>query len=170
MHLDDILIYSKTQEEHDEHVRQVLHRLREYGLYAKLEKGSFGQNQVELLGYVVSSNGIAMDPMKVQAILEWQTPLSMRDVECFLGFANFYRKFIKDYSKVVLPLTQFIWSLDATEAFESLKQAFTTAPILAHVDPTKRFILEADASDFALGSVLSQNGDDGQLHPVAFHS
>ena len=111
---------------------------------------------MEFLGYVVSSDGIAMDPMKVQAILEWQTPLSVRDVQCFLGFANFYRKFIKDYSKVVLPLTQlthkdqpFIWSLDAAEAFESLKQAFTTAPILAHVDPTKRFILEADASNFA---------------------
>ena len=132
---------------------------------------------MEFLGYVVSSDGIAMDPMKVQAILEWQTPLSVRDVQCFLGFANFYRKFIKDYSKFVLPLTQlthkdqpFIWSLHAAEAFESLKQAFTTAPILAHVDPTKRFILEADASDFALGSVLSQNGDDGQLHPIAFHS
>ena len=177
VYLDDILIYSKTQEEHDEHVRQVLRRLREYGLYAKLEKCSFGQNQVEFLGYVVSSDGIAMDPMKVQAILEWKTPLSVRDVQCFLGFANFYRKFIKDYSKVVLPLTQlthkdqpFIWSSDASEAFESLKRAFTTAPILAHVDPTKRFILEADASDFALGSVLSQTGDDGQLHPVAFHS
>ena len=99
----------------------------------------------------------------------------MRDVQCFLGFANFYRKFIKDYTKVVLPLTQLtqkdqLWSSDAAEAFESLKRAFTTAPILADVDPTKRFILEADASDFALGSILSQNGDDGQLHPVAFHS
>ena len=90
VYLDDILIYSKTQEEHDEHVRQVLRRLREYGLYAKLEKCSFGQNQVEFLGYVVSSDGIAMDPMKVQAILEWKTPLSVRDVQCFLGFANVY--------------------------------------------------------------------------------
>ena len=106
VYLDDILIYSKTQEEHDEHVRQVLRWLREYGLYAKLEKCSFSQNQVEFLGYVVSSDGISMDPMKVQAILEWQTPLSVRDVQCFLGFANFYRKFIKNYSKVVLPLTQ----------------------------------------------------------------
>ena len=101
----------------------------------------------------------------------------MRDVQCFLGFANFYRKFIKDYSKVVLPLTQlthedqpFIWSSDATERFESLKRAFTMIPILAHVDLTERLILEADASNFALGSVLSQPGDDKHLLPIAFHS
>ena len=111
-----------------------------YGLYAKLEKCSFGQNQVEFLGYIVSSNGIAMDPMKVQAILEWETPLSVRDVHCFLGFANFYRKFIKDHCKVLLPLTQlthkdqpFIWSSDAAKAFESLKRAFTTTPIVKDV-------------------------------------
>ena len=177
VYLDDILIYSKTQEEHDIHVRQALERLREYGLYAKLEKCSFDQRQVEFLGYVVSSNGISMDRAKVQTVLDWQTPLSVRDVQCFLGFANFYRKFIKDYSKIVLPLTEltqknrpFVWSTNANSAFEGLKQAFTSAPILRHVDPKKRFILEADASDFALGSVLSQIGDDGQLHPVAFHS
>ena len=81
-------------------------RLREYGLYAKLEKCSFDQRQVEFLGYVVSSNGISMDQAKVQTVLDWQTPLSVRDVQCFLGFANFYRKFIKDYSKIVLPLTE----------------------------------------------------------------
>jgi transposase InsO family protein len=177
VYLDDILIYSKNQEEHEIHVRQALQRLREYGLYAKLEKCSFDQNQVEFLGYIVSSSGISMDPTKVQTILDWKTPQSVRDVQCFLGFANFYRKFIKDYSKIVLPLTQltqkdqvFIWSTNANSAFEGLKQAFTSAPILIHVDPAKRFVLEADASDFALGSVLSQTGDDGRLHPVAFHS
>ena len=109
--------------------------------------------------------------------MDWQTPQSVRDVQCFLGFANFYRKFIKDYSKMVLPLTQltqknrpFVWSIETNSAFEGLKQAFTSAPILMHVDPMRRFILEADASDFALGSVLSQTSDDGELHPVAFHS
>ena len=102
-----------------------------------------------------------MDPTKVQIILEWEKPQSVRDVQYFLGFAKFYCKFIRNYSKKVLPLTQlthknqpFIWNSKATEAFESLKRAFTTTPILAHVDPKKRFILEADASDFALGSVL----------------
>ena len=114
---------------------------------------------------------------KVQTVLDWQTPLSVRDVQCFLGFANFYRKFIKDYSNIVLPLTEltqknrpFVWSTNANFAFEGLKQAYTSTSILMHVDPMRHFILEADASDFALGSVLSQIGDDGELHPVAFHS
>ena len=95
----------------------------------------------------------------------------------FLGFANFYRKFIQDYSKFVLPLTQltrkgqsFVWSEEAHMAFESLKKAFTSAPILTHVDPEKPFIIEANASDFALGSILSQQGNDEKLHPMAFHS
>ena len=96
IYLDDILIFSKTQEQHDEHVRQVLRRLQEYGIYVKLEKCSFDIKQVEFLGYIVSSEGISMDPTKVQTILEWRTPQSMRDVQCFLGFANFYRKFIRN--------------------------------------------------------------------------
>jgi hypothetical protein len=177
VYLDDILIYSKTQEEHDNHVRQVLQRLQEYGLYAKLEKCSFDRNQVEFLGYVVSQEGICMDPAKIQTILDWQTPCSVRDVQCFLGFANFYRKFIKNYSKIVMPLTEltqknkrFTWNPNAEEAFENLKQAFTSAPILVHANLEKPFMIEADASDFALGSILSQNGDDEKLHPVAFHS
>ena len=177
IYLDDLLIYSKTQEEHDSHVLLVLKRLRENGLYAKLEKCSFDCKQVEFLGYVISSKGISMDPAKVKAVLEWQTPRSLRDVQCFLGFANFYRKFIQDYSKIILPLTQltkkghaFLWSNEADMAFRHLKEAFTSAPILAHVDTNKPFIMEADASDFALGSILSQQGDTEELHPVAFHS
>ena len=177
VYLDDILIYSTTQEEHDRHVRQVLQRLRKYGLFAKLEKCTFDQRHVEFLGYVISQQGISMDPSKVQTILDWQTPISIRDVQCFLGFANFYRKFIKNYSKIVLPLTEltrmnkkFMWSTSATEAFDHLKQAFTSAPILAYADLSKPFILEADASDFALGSVLSQVKEDGRVHPIAFHS
>ena len=177
IYLDDLLIYSTTQEEHNAHVQQVLQRLREYGLYAKLEKCSFDCKQVEFLGYVVSSEGISMDPAKVQTVLDWQTPHSVRDIQCFLGFANFYRKFIKGYSTIILPLTRltqknqtFIWTASAAQAFLDLKKAFTSAPVLAHVDPIKQFVLEADASDFALGSILSQQGDDGQLHPVAFHS
>jgi hypothetical protein len=132
---------------------------------------------VEFLGYVIFAEGISMDPAKVKTVVERQTPRSLRDVQCFLGFANFYRKFIKDYSKLVLPLTQltkkgklFVWFEEPDMAFENLKKAFTSAPILAHVDPEKPFILEADASDFALGSILSQQGNDEKLHPVAFHS
>ena len=161
IYLNNILIFSKTQEEHDEHVCQVLRRLQEYGLYAKLEKCSFDVNQVIFLGYIVSSEGISMDPAKVQTILEWRTPQSVHDVQCFLGFANFYRKFIRNYSKKILPLTQlthknqpFIWNSSAAEAFESLKRAFTLVLILIHANQDKPFIWEVDASDFALGSVL----------------
>ena len=117
-----------------------------------------------------------MDPAKVQIVLEWHTPRSLGYVQCFLGFANFYRKFIQDYSNLILPLTQltkkgqsFVWTKEADTAFEGLKKEFTLAPVLAHVNPQKPFIIEADASDFALSSILSQQGNDEKLHPVAFH-
>ena len=103
-------------------------------------------------------------------------PSSVRDVQCLLGFANFYKIFVKDYSKIVIPLTRligkskFIWTPEAGRAFQILKNVFTMAPILLHPDPSKPFFLEANASDFALGVVLSQYGDDGRLHPVGFHS
>jgi hypothetical protein len=163
VYLDDyILIYSKNQEEHEIHVHQTLQRLREYGLHAKLEKFSFDQNQVEFLGYIVSSSGIPMDPTKVQTILDCKTSQSVRDIQCFLGFANFYHKFIIDYSNIVLSLTQltqkdqvFIWSTNENSVFKGLKQAFLFAQILIHVEPAKCFVLKANASDFALGSVLS---------------
>jgi hypothetical protein len=175
-YLDDILIYSKNIEEHEEHVKMVLQKLREKGLYAKLEKCAFHQPKVEFLGYVISSEGLLMDPKKVQAVTEWALPKTVRDVQCFLGFANFYRIFIKNYSQVAAPLTRLTckdkleWGLAAQKAFEDLKAAFTTAPILVHPDFTKAFYMETDASDFALGAVLSQMGEDGKLHPIAFYS
>lgn len=177
VYLDDILIYSRTKEEHEMHVRKVLEKLREFGLYAKLEKCQFDRDKVEFLGYIISTDGISMDPAKIKTILEWEVPKNVRDVQCFLGFANFYRKFIKAFSQIALPLIRltkknrpFMWTERTQAAFEALKAVFTTAPILRHVDPTKPFFLEADASDFALGAVLSQPADDGLLHPVAFHS
>ena len=108
--------------------------------------------------------------------MSWETPKTVRDVQCFLGFANFYRIFIKNYSQVAAPLTRLTckdkleWGPQAEKAFQDLKTAFTTAPILVHPDFTKAFYLETDASDFALGAVLSQIGADGKLHPVAFYS
>ena len=175
-YLDDILIFSKNEEDHEKHVRLVLKRLRNAGLYAKLEKCVFHQPQVEFLGYIISGEGLSMDPKKIQTVLEWKKPTTIRDVQCFLGFANFYRIFIKDYSKIATPLTRLTckdkleWSTEADQAFEILKTAFTSAPILTHPDFQKPFFLESDASDFALGAVLSQHGEDGRLHPVAFHS
>jgi len=136
-YLDDILIYSTSLNEHREHVRMVLRRLKEAGLYLKAEKCEFHQTEVEYLGMIISVQGIKMDTKKISAITEWPTPKNVRDVQSFLGFANFYRRFIKDYSKVVAPLTRltrkntpFQWSPQCHEAFNKLKSTFTTAPVL----------------------------------------
>ena len=131
IYLNYPLIYSKTQEEHDSHVWLVLKRLQEHHLYGKLEKYSFDCKQLEFLGYVISFEGISMDVAKVQIVLEWKTPRSMGDVQCFLGFTNFYHKFIHDYSKLILPLTQltkqgksFAWTNEADTTFVDIKKAY----------------------------------------------
>jgi hypothetical protein len=175
-YLDDILVFSQNEEEHINHVRLVLEKLRTARLYAKLEKCVFHQPQVEFLGYIISGEGLSMDPQKIRTVIEWKKPATIQDVQCFLGFANFYRIFIRNYSKIAAPLTRLTcknkleWNAEADQAFETLKKAFTTAPILTHPDFQKPFFLETDASDFALGAVLSQPDKDGHLHPVAFHS
>ena len=177
VYLDDILIYSADEKEHQKHVRLVLERLLSARLYAKAEKCEFHRSEIEFLGYVVSPSGIKMDPKKVSAITSWPVPQSVHDIQVFLGFANFYRRFVKGYSKITLPLTallakdsKFTWSPSAQQAFETLKSAFTTAPVLAHFDPSRQSVVETDASDFAIGCILSQYSDDGTLHPVAFYS
>lgn len=176
-YLDDILIYSTSLEEHREHVRKVLQRLKEAGLYMKAEKCEFHQTEVEYLGMIISVQGIKMDTKKIATITEWPTPTSVRDVQSFLGFANFYRRFIKDYSRVVAPLTRltrknipFRWSPQCHDAFNKLKSRFTTAPVLRHFDYDKEAIVETDASDYVSAGILSQHDEDGLLHPIAFFS
>ncbi|EKD00070.1 retrotransposon nucleocapsid protein [Trichosporon asahii var. asahii CBS 8904] len=175
-YLDDILIYSDTREEHEQHVRTVLKRLRDAGLYAKGEKCEFYSTTVEFLGYIVSPEGIQMDPEKVRAISEWPRPETLTQTRSFLGFANFYRHFIANYSHLVAPLTSLTktttkwqWNERAEESFKAIKEAFAKGGILAHYDPTKLIIVETDASDFAIGAVLSQLHGD-KLRPVAFFS
>ena len=177
VYLDDLLIYSNTLEEHKNHVRQVLDRLRSAGLYVKPEKSQFHVQEVTFLGFIISPEGIHMDPAKVMAVTSWPVPESVHDIQVFLGFANFYRRFIKTYSKIVTPITMllkknsvFKWTEAAQEAFERLKTAFSTGPILRHFDRSKPVVLETDASDFALGGVLSQRDENGILHPCAFYS
>lgn len=177
VYLDDILVYSTSEKEHETHVEKVLELLRFHKLYAKASKCEFHQSKVEFLGYMVGSDGISMDVKKVQTVLDWPVPTHVKAVQSFLGFANFYRRFIRNYSKIVTPLTaltkkdsEFRWTEDATEAFETLKKAFTEAPILVHFDPNLDTILETDASDYAMGIILSQNCADGILRPVAFDS
>jgi len=114
---------------------------------------------------------------KVEAVLSWKAPASLTEVQSFLGFANFYWRFIKDYSKIARLLTELTkkgegwnWTAEANKAFQELKNLFTTAPILAHFNAQKLVIIETDASDFVIGAILSQQDEDGRLHPVAFHS
>lgn len=175
-YLDDILIFSDTKEEHEEHVKRVLQRLQENKLYAKAEKCEFYKEEVEFLGYLVSKEGIRMDPAKIQSVVEWPTPKNIKEVRGFLGFTNFYRHFIKNYSKVVAPLTdltkttrQFEWTEKAEKAFEDIKSAFAKGDIIRHFQPGAPITIETDSSDFAIGAILSQLFD-GKLQPIAFFS
>jgi len=178
VYMDDFLIYAKTEEEHDQRVKEVLKRLHENRLAVSPDKCVWKTQEVEFLGYVIRQNEIKMAKGKVEAVLEWKTPASLTEVQSFLGFANFYRRLIKDYSRVARPLTELTkggkkdweWNPQVEEAFWKLKQRFTMAPILAHIDATKPVIIETDASDFAIGTILSQRDEEGRLHPVAFHS
>lgn len=186
-YMDDILIYSTDPEEHERHVRLVLERLRKYKLYVKLSKCEFNTQQVDFLGYRVGTDGVSMDPSRVTAIEEWPTPKSFRDIQVFLGFANFYRGFIHKYSKVVAPITDllqgmvagkksgpFMWTAEAEQAFRTLKDCFQTAPVLAHFDPERQSRVEVDASGGAIGGVLTQayetQGGRTRWSPVAFYS
>jgi len=177
IYLDDILIYSNSLEENKRHVKLVLTRLRSARLFAKPEKCQFHVSEIEFLGYVISPSGISMDPSKVSAITSWPPPKSVHDIQVFIGFANFYRRFISNYSGITSPITyllkknvDFIWSNDAQHAFEYLKRKFTTAPILRHFDPSRPSIIETDASDFAIACIISQKDDSNILHPIAFYS
>ena len=177
IYLDYILIYSDDPAEHKAHVREVLRRLRKHGLYARPDKCHFSVDSVEYLGFILSKDGLKMDPAKVQSIQDWPEPRKVKDVQSFLGFANFYRRFISDYSDIVVPLTRLTrkgvaWNFtaDARKSFEALKAAFTSAPILTHWVPDRPIIVETDASDYALGAILSIETDSGEIHPVAFHS
>ena len=176
-YLDDILIFSNNVAEHDSHVRIVLECLRKHQLYAKATKCAFRLEETEFLGCIVGKNGLRMDPSKVQTILDWPIPSSVKAVQSFLGFANFYRRFIRDYSKVVSPLTAltkkdntYSWTEKCQKAFDLLKDRFTSAPILVHFNLEAPTYLETDASDYAIGTILSQEGSDGFLHPIAFDS
>jgi hypothetical protein len=177
VYLDDILIFSENPVEHEKHVREVLRRLRAHSLFAKLEKCEFNVDTTNFLGFVISPEGISMDEAKVQVIRDWPTPRKVKEVQSFLGFANFYRRFIANYSDMSVPLTRLTrknvrweWSPVCQEAFRLLKDAFTSAPALHHFDPALPPIVETDASDYAIAGILSLRAADGDVHPVAFYS
>lgn len=177
VYLDDILIFTATLEEHQEVVKRVLKVMRDNKLYLKPEKCSFEQDKVEYLGLIISANKIEMDPVKVEGVSQWPTPTNVKEVQSFLGFVNFYRRFIQDFANIAKPLHNltkkdlpWMWSKNEQEAFNHLKQRVTTSPILIFPDDNKPFKVEADSSDYATGAVLSQQGNDDKWHPVAFLS
>ena len=139
--IDDILIFSKSEAEHEVHLRLVLQRLREHQLYAKFSKCEFWIDEVPFLGHIISKGGIAVDPSKVKDVLEWETPQTVKEVRSFLGLAGYYRRFIENFSKIAKPLTSlleknadFIWTDERQMAFAELKKRLTTAPVLTLPD------------------------------------
>lgn len=176
VYIDDILIFTDDLTLHRQLVKRVLQKLRDNDLFAKPEKCKFEQPTVEFLGLFFSENSISMDPSKVAGVKEWPKPTKVKHVQAFLGLANFYRRFIKDFAKVARPLTiltckdvQWKWEEQQEKAFQGLKDAFTTAPILQIPNDTAPYRLETDSSDFATGAVLEQLGEDKLWHPVAFY-
>jgi hypothetical protein len=168
---DDILIYSDSLTAHLQHVYDVLQLLHQHQLFVNRSKCAFGVTSISYVGHIISVDGVAMDPAKVQAMADWPQPCSARAVRAFLGLAGYYRKFVKNFGSIAAPLTAlllkdgFQWSDAANATFSALKTAITSAPVLAMPDFGQTFMVECDASSHGFGAVLLQDG-----HPVAFFS
>lgn len=179
-YLDDLIIYTESDDlnEHIKQVREVLLRCRKAGLYANPKKCEFHVTTIEYVGYIVSPKGLSMDPSKVQTILDWPVPTTVRDVQSFLGFANFYRRFVRAFAVISKPLTSltrkdvpFEWSKACEHAFRTLKNQFSSTAILSHYHADRLTILETDASDYAIAAILSQiDPVDSILRPISFFS
>ncbi|KAL4016633.1 hypothetical protein IC575_024285 [Cucumis melo] len=163
--IDDILIYSKTETEHEEHLHQVLETLRANKLYAKFSKCEFWLKKVTFLGHVVSSEGVSVDPTKIEAVTNWPRPSTVSEIRSFLGLAGYYRRFVEDFSRIASPLTQltkkrtlFVWSPTCESSFQELKQKLVTAPVLTVPNGSGSFVIYSDASKKGLDCVLMQQG------------
>ena len=176
VYLDDIILFSRTVDEHLERLVRLLGRLRSAGLKLKPEKCSLMQKSVSFLGHVVSGEGIATDPKKIETVTEWPVPASVKDVRSFLGLTGYYRRFVKGYASIAAPLHAltkkgqvFEWNEETQKAFETLREALTTPPILSMPVDTGEFVLDTDASDQTIGAVLSQI-QDGTEKVIAYAS
>lgn len=199
VYLDDLIVFGKTLEEHEERLMKVLDRLEEAGLKVSIDKCHFCQSRVKYVGHIVSKEGIATDPDKIEAVISWPQPTDLKSLRSFLGFCGYYRRFIANYSSIVRPLTELTkgyvptqkgkmasketnltyfkesqpfgerWDESSTSAFQQIIYCLTHAPVLAFADPSKPYILHVDASLKGLGTVLYQEHPEG-LRPVAFAS
>uniref|UniRef100_A0A0W0G5G3 Putative reverse transcriptase-rnase h-integrase n=1 Tax=Moniliophthora roreri TaxID=221103 RepID=A0A0W0G5G3_MONRR len=177
VYMDDILLFSKDQTEHRKQTERLMRRLKKHDLFLKLEKCGFDVTEVVFLGMVIRPGYIAMDPVKLAGIAEWEPPQTVKGVHAFLGFGNFYRKFIGKYAQLTRPMNdllqknrKFKWTKECQIAFDLLKAKFLSEPILVMPDIDKPFIIEADASKWATGTVLRQKGADGEWHPCGYLS
>ena len=177
IYMDDILIFSADLEEHRKRTRRVIERLKEHDLYLKPEKCYFDVPEVEFLGLIIRHNEIAMDPVKIDGVVGWKPPTCLKDVRSFLGFANFYRRFIPHFSDRARPLVDLTkkdvrwhWDDEQQKAFDDLKAEFVKAPVLKMPEEDKPFALETDASKFATGGVLRQQDNNGDWHPCGYIS
>jgi hypothetical protein len=168
---DDILVYSADWQTHMKHLEEVLRMLQVHGLVANKKKCLFGQTSVEYLGHLISKEGVAVDPSKVESVTRWPVPKNVKGVRGFLGLTGYYRKFIKDYGKIARPLTEitkkdaFVWNEGTQLAFDKLKQCLTSAPVLSLPDFNKDFVIECDASGNGIGAILMQ-----EKRPIAYFS
>ncbi|KAI7937515.1 hypothetical protein MJO29_014830 [Puccinia striiformis f. sp. tritici] len=180
VYIDDILIFSRTEEQHKEDLRKVLSKLQDYSLKASLNKCQFFQSEVKILGFVITRDGIRMDPSKLSTILDWPYPNSLQQLRRFLGFSNFYRRFIPKFSDSARPLTNLTKEGLCTQenlskdfpriSFSALKKCFAKAPLLHHFDFSLPRVLHVDSSGYAIAAVLSQPDSNGALHPVSYFS
>jgi transposase InsO family protein len=184
VYLDDIVIYSNSEEEHEKHLQQVLEALDGNELYAKPSKCTIGVQELEFCGHIIGNGKCKPTPTKVKAITEWPQPRNVHEVRQFLGLASYYRRYVRDFAKTAAPLSDLLieadiglrkkkfrpirWNAKSEFAFQTLKNALATEPVLKQVDETKPFRVETDCSEWALGCVLLQTGDDGKWHPVAY--
>ena len=183
-YIDDILVFSKALKEHKQHVTTILSRLQAAGLQLYINKCKFEVHETKYLGLIIQSafpvghsGCVKMDPVKASAIETWESPKCVKDVQGFLGFANFYKRFIKDFAKLTSSLTlltrkdkEFQWASIEETAFQAIKKAFSSAPVLLHFDPDKECTVETDASDYVSGAVFFLQDYEGILRPVAFMS
>ena len=177
VYIDDIIVFSRTWEDHLQHLRLLMSRLEEVGLKLKPSKCHFAKREVEYLGFMVTPEGLKPTQRHTSSISSYPVPINLKELRQFLGLASYYRRFIQGFAAIAHPLhqltrkdTPFNWTSACQQAFERLKSYLTSAPVLAYPDFSRDFILETDACVLGLGAILSQRQEDGSIHPIAYAS